>query len=257
MKIVWLLATKEWKAFFFTPFAMIVLVLYFVLCGSYFSTNLEAYLNIAHPNESLSELNVKLAGLNVMGFLLQPFFESLFNIFMFVVALITMRVFAEEKKSATYELLVSYPVGPWQILLGKYIGTLSIVLSMLGASLVYPIIIQQFGPVYWPQVWTTYLGYTLFLMVYVAVGVWASLLTENQLVAAVITYGAIFLSFLVGYVAHIVGAPLDRFFANFLFIEHLNSFRQGLLFLGDFVVYCVGTAVFLALAFLRLKRHYA
>lgn len=257
MKVIWLVAYKEWKAFFYTPFALILMPLYLVLAGSYFTSNLETYMNMAHPNETLVGLSATFKGLNVMGFLLQPFFDSLFNIFVFIVALITMRVFAEEKKSATYELLVSYPITPGKILAGKYLGVLSIVLAMLALSLVYPLIIQYFGQPYWAQIWTTLLGYVMFLMVYVAIGVWASLLTENQLVAAVITYGAFFLSYLIGYLARLVGAPYDQFFANFLLIEHLQSFRAGLVFLGDIAVYLAGTIIFLALAFLRLKRHYA
>ncbi|PIR20802.1 MAG: hypothetical protein COV45_04390 [Deltaproteobacteria bacterium CG11_big_fil_rev_8_21_14_0_20_47_16] len=257
MRVIWLIATKEWKAFFYTPFAMILLPLFLVLSGSYFASNLESYMNLAHPNESMGDVGFAVQGLNTMDGILRPFFDSLLNVFIFMVALITMRVFSEEKKSATYELLVSYPVTPGKILWGKYLGTFSIVLSMLALSLVYPIIIQMFGHPYWPQVWTIYLGDFLFLMVYVAIGVWASLLSENQLVAAVITYGAFFLSFLLGYLAHIVGTPYDRFLANFLLIAHLSSFNDGLVFWGDLAVYTAGTSFFLTLAYLRLKRHYA
>lgn len=252
MKTVWLMMTKEWKTFFHTPFAMLVVPLFFILTGAYFASNLDAYHTFAHPNQGIEGVQ----GLNVMGFLLVPFYESLFNVFIFIVPLITMRSFAEEKKSATYELLVSYPISPWHIVLGKYLGLLAIVFLLLAGSALYPCIVAWKGYPFWPQVFATYLGYALFTILFVAIGLWASLLTENQLVAAIITYATFFLSFLIGYVAHIVGAPLDVWFANFLVFEHLNTFRSGLVFLGDIVVFGGLTAVFLVIAYYRLRRHY-
>lgn len=252
MKTVWLMMAKEWKTFFHTPFGMLVVPLFFILSGSYFASNLDAYNTFAHPNQGIEGIQ----GLNVMGFLLVPFYESLFNVFIFIIPLITMRSFAEEKKSATYELLLSYPIPPWGIVLGKYLGLLAIVFLLLGGSGIYPLIVAWKGQPYWPQILATYLGYALFIILFVAIGLWASLLTENQLVSAIITYAAFFLSFLIGYVAHLVGAPFDQWFANFLVFEHLGSFRAGLVFLGDIVVF-VGLAVlFLVIAYYRLRRHY-
>lgn len=252
MRTVFFIMQKEWKTFFHTPFAMLVVPLFFILSGSYFSSNLDAYMTFAHPNQSIEGVQ----GLNVMGFLLIPFYESLFNVFIFIIPLITMRSFAEEKKSATYELLISYPIPPWSIVLGKYLGLLAIVLALLAGSLVYPLITAWKGAPYWPQIFSVYVGYTLFVFLFVAIGLWASLLTENQLVAAIITYAAFFLSFLIGYVAHLVGAPFDAWFANFLVFEHLQSFRTGLIFLGDIVVFIGLSVIFLMVAYYRLRRHY-
>lgn len=252
MKTVWLIMQKEWKTFFHTPFAMLVVPLFFILSGSYFASNLDAYMTFAHPNQGIEGIQ----GLNVMGFLLLPFYESLFNVFIFIVPLITMRSFAEEKKSATYELLVSYPIPPWTIVIGKYLGLLAIVMMLLAGSMVYPIITAWKGQPYWPQIMSTTLGYSLFLMLFVAIGLWASLLTENQLVAAIITYAAFFLSFLIGYMAHLVGAPFDAWFSNFLVFEHLQSFRTGLVFLGDIMVFLGLTSILLVIAYYRLRRHY-
>lgn len=246
--------TKEWKTFFHTPFAMMVLPLYCVLCGSYFSANVNTYLTFARPNESLQDVGV--VGLNVMGFLLVPFFESLFNVFVLIVPLITMRVFSEERKAGTYELLVSYPISPWEILIGKYLGVVGIILCLLGGSGVYPLIVAHYGHPYLPQIASIYFGYGLFMILYAAIGIWASLLTENQLVAAVITYAAFFLSFLIGYLAHLVGAPFDALLTNFLVIAHIQSFRAGLIYLGDVAALVCGTVLFMVLAYWKLRRHY-
>lgn len=243
---------KDWKSFFHTPFAMVILPLYLVLCGSYFVANLEAYLTFAHPNETMQGVR----GLNVMGHLLTPFFDSFFNVLVLIVPLITMRTFAEERKIGTYELLVSYPVRPWEIVVGKFLSLVLIVFLMLALSLVFPAIVAWKGHPYWPQIGAAYLGYALFLLLYVALGVWTSILTENQLIAAVVCYAVYSLSFLLGYLAHISPAPFDKFFANFLVNAHLGSFKTGLIFLGDLAVFLCGTVFFLTATYVRLRRHF-
>lgn len=252
MKNVWFLIVKEWKSFFYTPFAMVVLPVFLVLSGSYFVSTLDGYLQMVSPNEA----SMLVLGVNVNQHLLMPFFNSLLNIFVFIIPLVSMRTFSEEKKSATYELLVSYPLTPMQILLGKYLGLLFIMMFLLALSAVYPVFVMWMGHPTVAMIVTVYLGYALFVMLFSAIGLWASLLTENQFIAAVITYAVYFLSFLITYLAFISPAPFDRVFSNFLVVAHLESFRQGLLFQGDIAVFLACTMLFLTLSYDQLRRHY-
>jgi ABC-2 type transport system permease protein len=226
--------------------------MYLVLSGSYFIGSLDTYLTFAHPNETIQGV----LGLNVMGHLLTPFFDSFFNVLVLIVPLITMRTFAEERKIGTYELLISYPVHPWEVIFGKFLSLIAIVMTLLSLSLVFPAIVAWKGHPHWPEIITTYSGFVLFLFLYVALGVWASILTENQLIAAIICYAVYSLSFLLGYLAHIAPAPLDQFFTNFLVRSHLSSFKAGLVFLGDIAVFICGTMFFLTAAYMRLRRHF-
>lgn len=252
MTRVALIFWKDLKSFFHTPFAMVILTLFLVLCGSYFTANLDTYLTFAHPNETMGGIR----GLNVMGHLLTPFFDSFFNILVMIVPLITMRTFAEERKIGTYELLVSYPVRPWEIVLGKFLSLVAIVFLMLALSLVFPLIVAWKGHPYWPQIGAAYVGYALFLLLYVALGVWASILTENQLIAAIICYAIYSLSYLLKYLAYISPEPINQFFANFLVSAHLSSFKAGLVFSGDLAVFLCTTLFFLTAAYMRLRRHF-
>lgn len=251
MRKMLVIAGKEWKTFFRTPFGLILLPVYYLLCGTYFYAKLDQYLQLAHPNETITEVK----GLNAAQHLLTPFFQDLVTVFMLIVPLITMRTFAEEKKSCTYDLLLSYPLRPWEIVLGKYVGLLSLVFSIFATSLFYVGVVLWRGEPYLPQLVTAYLGMTLFLAFYVAVGVVASLLTENQLVAAVITYGIYLSAILLQWLAHISAAPWDKVFANFLLVAHLQSFHNGLVFFGDIIVYLATTIGILLYGVWRVRRH--
>jgi ABC-2 type transport system permease protein len=252
MKKTIIIALREWKVFFFTPFAMVIIPLYLTLCGIFFYAKVDRYLTLANPNDTLQ----RSAGLNLNAHLLIPFLSNLLNIFIFIVPLITMRTFSEEKKTGTYDLLVSYPVRPWEIIIGKYIGASALVLLLLGLSLLFPAFVLWKADPYLMQVASAYLGLILFIFFYVAVGVIASLLTENQFVAAIISYGIFFSTVLFQWLAYISVAPWDRFFANFLFVSHLDSFNSGLIFLGDIAVYLCVTTVILIGGTWKLRKHF-
>lgn len=253
MKKILIIATREWKHFFQTPFAMVVLPIYLVLCGVYFNLALENYLALINPTDTTTKIH----GITVNAYLLLPFFKDIFNVLLFFIPLITMRSFAEEKKLATYDLLISYPVKPWEILLGKYLGAVTIILMMLVWSLVYTLVPILRGQSYLPLILTTYLGYVCFIIFYVAVGVVASLATENQIVAAIITYLALLGAALVQWLAFISPAPWDKLFAHFLLIAHLDTFRSGVIFLGDIIAYFSLAIAFLMAGYLKIRRHYS
>lgn len=252
MKKLTAITLRELKVFFQSPYAMVILPVFLLLCGTYFNTTLNTYLTFARP----SDTTMKVEGLSVTQHLIVPYFKSVLNVFVFIVPLITMRSFAEEKKLQTYDLLVSYPLRPWQILGGKFLGALIIVMGLLALSGIYLLVVVFKGEPYLPVVGTIYLGYTLFLIFYVAVGVVASLITENQLVAALISYAALLTAVLFQWLAFVSPAPWDRVFAHFLLFAHLESFRHGLVYLGDIPAY-LGPALFLLLlGYLRLRRHF-
>lgn len=252
MKQLSAIVAREWKVFFQTPFAMVILTLYLVLAGTYFYSSFDRYLTLANP----SDTTLRVEGLNVTIHLVVPFLKELVNALIFIIPLITMRSFSEEKKLGTYDLLVSYPVKPGTILLGKYLGAATLVLSLLAFSLVYCAIIFWRGEPFLHQIGSAYLGYTLFLLFYVASGVVASLFTENQIVAAIITYAVIFCAVVFTWLAHISSSPWDRFFAHFLFLAHLESFRNGLIFFGDIVAYLSITFLILLAGWLKIRRHF-
>lgn len=252
MKKIWVIAMREWKVFFQTTSAMVIVPLTLLLCGFYFSSVLEGYLNLAHPSGTFT----KVEGLNVMTHLLIPFYQNSLNVFILIVPLITMRSFAEEKKLGTYDLLISYPLTPWQILLGKFLGLFFIVSLLLASTFIFTAVIIWKGNPFLPQVFSIYLGYWLFLIFYTSAGALASLLTENQIVAAIMTYTVILIAALLQFFAYILPAPWDAFFSHFLLLAHLETFRLGIVLVGDVVAYLGTTLILILIANRLLRRHY-
>jgi ABC-2 type transport system permease protein len=246
------IALKEWKTFFYTPFGMIIIPLYTILCSSYFFSSLSSYMDLSTPGKIVKTVH----GLNVTEHLLRPFFGNVFNVFLFIIPIITMRSFSEEKKHGNFELMLSYPVKPFCILLGKYLGLLSIILLLLGITSIYPLIVDMNGSPHIPEILSVFLGLGLFIMLYVAIGITASLFTENQFVAAVIAYAIIFVSFLIRYIAFSLPEPFDLYVASLLVIAHFESFKRGMVHMSDIFVYMSLTGICLCLAYQKLLRHY-
>ncbi|QQR80000.1 MAG: ABC transporter permease [Deltaproteobacteria bacterium] len=211
MKKIFVLMTKEWKLFFYTPFALVIVPLFLVLCGTYYYSSLDRYLNLTDPNQTLKAVST----VNITTHLIIPFLQNLLNIFIFITPIITMRSFSEEKKLGSYDLLISYPIHPLEIFLGKFFGTLTLSLGLLLMSFIFVGFTILKGDVFIPQVASAYLGLFLFILFYNAVGVFASLLTENQIVAALIGYGVFFSTILFQWLAYVSGAPWDQFFQTF------------------------------------------
>lgn len=251
MKKILLIASKEWKLFFRTPFAVVILPLFLLIVGLFAYSNLEYYLSLINAGDAA--FTVK--GLSVSQHILSPYFKNLVNIFIMMIPLVTMRSFSEERKTGTYDLLISYPLRSYEILLGKFLGVFFFSLFLLFLTTPLVFLCFWYGQPHVPQILTTYLGMGLFLFFFTAMGVTASLLTENQFVAALLAYLGYFATLLFSWLAFIAKAPWDKFFSNFLLTNHIDSFRIGLVYLGDIVVYIVLTFFVLACALRKLERH--
>jgi ABC-2 type transport system permease protein len=147
---------------------------------------------------------------------------------------------AEEKKQKTSELLLTSPVTVTQIILGKYFAVLALYGVMLGLTLYMPLLLGLFGPVVWWPVLSGYLGLFLVGAVFLAVGLLASSLTENQMIAAITSFSLLIVMWLLGWAgaatADVQVGPLLTYLS---LLEHLNNFLAGLIDTRD-VVYLLG-----------------
>ncbi len=181
--------------------------------------------------------------------------DSLFNtvpyLFMFLIPAITMRTFAEEKKEGTFELLATRPLADWQIILGKYFASLTLVLFSLLPTLVYYLSVYQLGAVIGNidsgAVIGSYIGLFLLGATFVAIGIFSSSLTKNQIIAFTI---AIFLSFFAfsGFDSMSQVLSLQKFdsvLINLGINEHYQSISRGLLDSRDLVYFLSVIAIFL------------
>lgn len=167
MSRVWVLARRELSAFFFSPIAYVVLAVFLAVSGIFF-----------------------------MGEIFEPGREAqmrdLFNrqafILVFIIPMLTMRLLADEFRSGSIEPLMTAPVRDWEVVLGKFVGTVLFFAVLLAPTLLYALMMLFYGPADWRPIVTGYFGLLLLGSLYVSVGVLTSAMTRNQVVAAVLAF---------------------------------------------------------------------
>ena len=147
-----------------------------------------------------------------------------------------MRLFAEEKRSGTIELLRTSPVKDIEIVLGKFCASFVLYLTMLATTLVYPFLILPFGKVDIGQIISAYTGMVLLGATFLSFGLMISSMTRNQIVSALTSFGILLVFWIIGSFADRAGS-LSRFFKYLSLIEHLNDFTRGVIVVKDVVYY--------------------
>jgi ABC-2 type transport system permease protein len=169
-----------------------------------------------------------------------------------LVPILTMRLFSEEYKTGTIEMLLTAPVKDGDVILAKFFGVLFFYLllwipSLLGLA-IFQLVTHQAVPVAWIPLGFSYLMVTLVGMLYLSIGLFASVLTRNQAVAAMISFTMIALLFFAGFLSYLVRDPGWREVLNYIFtLEQMRSFSAGLFDSRPVVFYLSGTAFFLIL----------
>lgn len=228
VKSTFIIAGKEVRSFFVSPIAYVVLT-GFLLVGGWFFFNLLFRFHYLVTLYSGLQNRQALEGLNLNEHVIAPLLHNLAIVLVIMVPVITMRSFAEEKKTGTYELLLTSPLTVSQIVLGKFIGCMIFVWVMILLTGVYPALLLYYGN---PEVSTFACGYLgLFLLagVFVSVGLLTSSLTENQIIAAVLCFVILLLLYVLAWPAETVGAGMGESLKYLSVIEHFNEMVRGLI----------------------------
>jgi ABC-2 type transport system permease protein len=185
---------------------------------------------------------------------LRFFFELLPLTLALVVPAVTMRVFAEELSTGSFEVLSTLPVTDWDVILGKFVGTLTFVLLMLTPTLLYPLIVARFGAVDWGPVVGGYLGAIFLSGLYCAVGMLTSALTRNQIVAVLVGWAVCFLLALVDDMLVFFPGPITNVVQYLGADFHFRSVARGVIDSRDLIYFV--SAIFVALfgAHLAIER---
>jgi ABC-2 type transport system permease protein len=150
-------------------------------------------------------------------------------IFLFVVPLITMRTYSEEKRSGTIELLMTSPITDYQIVIGKFLGALSLYAAMLGITLIHIGVLFAYGSPEWKPVLTGYLGLLLLGGCFVSVGLFFSSLTRNQIVAGMFTFAVLLLLWVIDWVGGFAGPSLEKLTSYLSLTGHVEDFLRGVI----------------------------
>lgn len=220
---------KELKGYFLSPVGYVVIAI-FLLCFSLFFRLILFYQNTVLPTVDLGEL----------------YFYTVIWGLLIIVPILTMRTFSEERKNGTEQLLLTSPIGMTKVVSGKFFAALTVVLITLVISLMYYIILCFFGT---PNIVTTLvqmLGFFLVSMAAVSFGVFASSLTENQIVSGVITIAFLILSLFI--------ENINSKLSVFSLIDYYESFAKGVISLESVISLLLYSFVFISFTIIVMQR---
>ncbi len=250
---VWPIFKKEMRLYFTSPVAWVILTVFLAIMGFFFWSILDFF-----GRMSLQAAMQPMMGrdLNVTEGVLRPLLSNFSVILLLIMPLLTMRLFSEERRSGTIELLLTYPVRDGAVLVGKYLAAFALYALMLVLTLLYPAIILYFARLEWGPLATGYLGLVLLGGTFLAVGVLASSLTENQIIASISTFGILLVFWIIGWASESAGATWSRVLQGLSILEHFDSFSRGILDAKDVVYYLnfIAVALFLTLRSLEARR---
>ena len=234
MNNVLAIAHKELKSYFASPIAYAVIGFFAILFGWFFVTLLFFF------QETAQRAGMGMGGpetVNINQMLIAPLFMNVSVILLFTLPLVTMRTYAEEKRSGTIELLLTAPLTDLQIVLGKFAGGMLLYLSMLAVTLIHIAILFAFGNPEWKPIATGYLGLILMGGCFLSLGLFISSLTRNQIIAGMATFAVFLLFWIVNWMSTFSG-PTMQDVLNYLSItDHMNDFTRGVLDTKHFVYY--------------------
>ncbi|HEY4581076.1 MAG TPA: ABC transporter permease subunit [Candidatus Acidoferrales bacterium] len=230
---MWIICRKELRSYFVSPVAYLLLTMFAVIFGFFFWNSLGYFIFMGME----AQLRDEPTPMNVNEQIIRPLLANLSVVGLFFIPIITMRLFAEEKRTGTIELLVTSPIRDGEIILGKWLAAVLLYLSMMlfsGLSFVY---LFRYGNPDWKPLLIGYLGLLLQAGALLAVGTFISTLTRNQIIAGAATFGVCLLLWVLEWVSGFETATWARVLAYFSVIAHFESFAKGLIDTKDVVFY--------------------
>ena len=234
MKNIWAITKKEIKSYFTSPIAYVVITVFLVLVGFFFYSLIWWFNS---QSMQLSRNPAYFQQLNINQMVYSPLFHNISIILLLMLPLLTMRLFSEEKKIGTDELLFTSPISVNQIILGKYFASLIVLAFMLLLTGILSVFTFAYGNPELAPLLSGYLGLFLMGAAFIAVGIFFSSLTENQIVSAVLTFGALLLFWILNWASY-SAAGIWKDVLNYLsFFQHFDDLTRGILDTTDVVYY--------------------
>ena len=234
MRMAWIIAKRDLGSFFTSPIFYVVTTVFLLIYSFIFFNILNFF---SFQSFQAGQMKAMGVNLNLNEMVIEPSFHNMSVILMMIIPIITMRSFADEKKMKTFRLLLSSPVHLREIILGKFLAcmiivTLMILISSYSVGFLFLLGEPELGPVI-----TGYLGILLMAGCYVSAGVFASSLTDNQIVAAVLTFGFSLFMWVIGWGAQATGSTTGQVLQYLSIVEHMDHFLKGLVDTSDLAYY--------------------
>lgn len=234
MRAILAIARRETGAYLSSPIGWIGLCAFLFVTGFFFTISLWAW-----GMQSAEAYNpYQLEQMDVNQMLIGPLFGNLAVVALLIMPALTMRLLAEDRATKSVELLLTSPIASWQIVLGKFLGALGFSLLMVVGTLYIPAIVTWLGEPDTNLLVTNYASFVLLLATYVSIGLFASSLTEHQLVALVLAFSFNLLTFIVGWIGELLQDGTLKTVVQFAStVHHMDQMGRGLVHLADVVYF--------------------
>jgi ABC-2 type transport system permease protein len=241
MRNVWTIYKKELNSYFVSPIAYILLLMFALIFGFFFWNAVGMF--VFYGIES--QMRGQSFPMNVNEQVIRPLLSNISVVGLFFIPMITMRLFAEEKRNGTIELLATSPVRDAEVIVGKWLAAVSLYAVMLLFTAVNFAFLFRYGNPDWKPLAIGYLGLLLQAGALLAIGTFVSTLTKNQIIAGAVTFGVCLLLWVLEWVSGYETATWARVLSYMSVITHFESFAKGVLATKDAIFYV--TVIFFGL----------
>jgi len=237
MRNILTIAGKELRSYFTSPMAYVLAVFYLGIIGYIFIA-----IFLLMPQAQTEHLR------DLIG--------SMLFLTLFIIPMLTMGLFAQERASGTMELLMTRPVRDWEVVIGKFLATVSLFASVIIVSLSYPVILEVVAKVDWAMILTGYFGLLLAGAAFAALGVFASSVTSNQIAAAIIAVFMLLFLWLIGALSYSVSQSLGDVFKHLSVLENYQDFSKGIIDTKNIIYFLslIFVSLFLAVRTIENRR---
>ena len=221
------IAQKELKSYFSSPIAYIVIGLWALMYGYFFVAILSFFVR-----QSMQMGQFGMQGpqsMNVNQQLIRPLLQNELILILFLMPMVTMRAYAEEKRSGTIELLLTSPLTDFQIIVGKFLGAMALYGCMLAVTLIHVGLLFAYGRPEWKPIVTAYVGLLLMGGCFISVGLFISSTTKNQIVAFVATFAVFLMLWIITWIGSFSGPTVDKLTQYLSIIGQFDDFGKGVL----------------------------
>ena len=243
---------KELSIYFTSPIFYVIASIFICISGIFFY-NAMVYVSLLATK--IAQYQVE-TGVDMNELLLRPVFSDMSMLIVFIIPIISMRLYAEESSQGTIELLFTYPLSDINVLAAKYLAGLSVLICILAITTVLMALMAVVATPDWGVVLSSYIGLVLMSGAILSLGVFASSLTKNQIVAAALTLGLVLGFWVIGWFAGAMpNTPLSEFLQEISLISHLSRFLKGLVTIKDIAFFVCFSIFFLSLTLRVLDSH--
>lgn len=247
MKLILIIARREFKTLFLSPLAWTILAILQFILAFLFLTQVETF-TLLQPQLASMDNAPSLTDITIT-----PLFGNAAIIFLLVTPLLTMRLICEERRNKTLPLLLSAPVSNGEIIFGKYLGSLGLLVVIVGMILLMPLSLLLGGTLDFGKLFANVFALLLLAGAFNAIGLFMSCVAGHPITAAMGAFGALFVLWILDWSANLSDKP-SELFKYLSVLRHFQNIQSGLLDTGDIAYFLIFISLFLLLSIRRLEK---